>query len=57
MTPGKADRLVLTPSRTVIDANGDELVYLTVTVTDRDGNELSRDDREVKFEVTGAGRF
>lgn len=57
VTPGKADRLVLTPSRTVIDANGDELVYLTVTVTDRDGNELSLDDREVKFEVTGAGRF
>lgn len=57
VTPGKADRLVLTPSRSEIDANGDELVYLTVTVVDKDGNPLSRDDREVRFEVSGAGSF
>lgn len=57
VTPGKADRLVLTPSRTEIDANGDELVYLTVEIVDGAGNRLSRDDREVRFEVTGAGRF
>ncbi|MDE6582823.1 MAG: DUF4982 domain-containing protein [Duncaniella sp.] len=57
VTPGKAERLVLTPSRTEIDANGDELVYLTVMIEDEDGNPLSRDDREVKFEVTGAGSF
>ncbi len=57
VTPGKASRLVLTPSRTEIAANGDELVYLTVTIEDAEGNQLSRDDREVTFEVTGAGGF
>lgn len=57
VTPGKPYRLTLTPSRTEIEANGEELVYLTVEVEDAQGNPVSRDDREVKIEVTGAGSF
>ena len=56
-TAGKPDHLVLTPNRTQISADGEDLVYVTVQVADKDGNIVPTDEREVTFDVKGAGRF
>ena len=56
-TAGKAHHLVLTPNRTMVPATGEELVYITVQVADKDGNLVPTDSREVKFNVKGAGKF
>ena len=56
-TAAKPDHLVLTPNRTQISADGEDLVYVTVQVADKDGNIVPTDEREVTFDVKGAGRF
>jgi beta-galactosidase len=56
-TAGKAHHLVLTANRKSLTANGDDLVYVTVQVADKDGNICPTDDRLVKFKVDGAGQF
>ena len=56
-TAGRPYRLVVTPSRTEIAADGDELVYFTITAEDRDGNPVPTAEPMVDFTVTGAGTF
>lgn len=56
-TAGKAHRLVATPNRTEVNGNGEELVYFTITVEDKDGNPVPTDERMVAFKVDGAGAF
>lgn len=56
-TAGKPHHLVVTPGRTTASANGDDLIYFTVTVADRDGNPVPTDTRLVRFEVDGQGTF
>lgn len=56
-TAGKADHLVLTPNRKTMNGNGEDLVYVTVQVADKDGNIVPTDSREVKFSVKGDGKF
>ena len=56
-TAGKAHHLVVTPNRTQLTATGDDLLYLTVTVEDRDGNPVPTDTRTVSFRVEGTGTF
>lgn len=56
-TAGKAHHLVVTPNRDELKADGDDLVYFTVQVADKDGNIVPTDNRMVKFAVTGAGEF
>lgn len=56
-TAGKPDHLVLTPNRTSVDGNGEDLVYITVQVADKNGNIVPTDEREVKFTVKGDGTF
>ncbi len=56
-TAGKASALKLTPDRTVLDADGEDLCYVNVSVTDKDGNPVPCDDRLVKVKVSGAGSF
>lgn len=56
-TAGKPHHLVLTPSRRSLRADGDDLLYVTVQVADKDGNLVPTDDRMVKFRVDGAGSF
>ena len=56
-TAGKPHHLVLTPNRESLDANGDDLLYVTVQVADKDGNIVPTDSRLVKFKVDGAGSF
>ncbi len=56
-TAGKPHHLVLTPNRRSLEANGDDLLYVTVQVADKDGNIVPTDSRLVKFKVDGAGSF
>lgn len=56
-TAGKPHHLVVTPNRHTLSADGDDLVYFTVQVADKDGNIVPTDSRKVKFSVTGAGTF
>lgn len=56
-TAGKPYRLVATPSRAVAVADGDDLVYFTITVEDKDGNPVPTATNMVEFTVDGAGAF
>ena len=56
-TAGKPHHLVLTPNRTSLSADGEDLAYITVQVADKDGNIVPTDERAVKFNVKGAGSF
>lgn len=56
-TAGKAHHLVVTANTDTLAANGDDLVYLTIQVADKNGNICPTDSRRVKFSVSGAGAF
>ena len=56
-TAGAPHHLVLTPSRESLSADGEDLVYITVQVADKDGNIVPTDSRRVKFSAKGAGKF
>lgn len=56
-TAGKPHHLVVTPCRTELEATGEDLVYFTVQVADKDGNLIPTATNEVKFKVEGAGTF
>lgn len=56
-TTGKPHHLVLTPNRTTAEANGDELVYVTVQMADKNGNIVPTADNMVNFTVTGDGKY
>ena len=53
-TAGKAHHIVLSANRKEIAADGNDLVYVTVNVADKDGNIVPDDNRMVKFKVSGA---
>jgi len=57
VTPGKAAKLELCPEDTVIQADGKDLAYVRVILTDENGNRLTHEKREIHVNVTGAGTF
>lgn len=56
-TAGKPYALRLGCGRDSIARDGEDLAYVTVSVVDRDGNEVPYDTREVHASVSGAGEF
>jgi beta-galactosidase len=54
-TAGAPARVKLVADRTAIQADGDDLSFVTVRVEDKDGNLCPMADNLVKFDVTGAG--
>ena len=56
-TSGKASQIKLTPDRTVLKADGEDLCFVNVSLTDKDGNPVPVDSRSVKVKVSGAGSF
>lgn len=56
-TAGKPYALKLTSNRQSLKDNGEDLAYVTVRVVDKAGNIVPNDSREVKFQVTGDGKF
>ena len=47
----------LTPDREVITADGQDLSYITVDITDKDGNIVPTADDNVKFQISGNGKI
>ena len=56
-TAGKAAAIKLTPDRSILKADGEDLCYLNVSLTDKDGNPVPADSRLVQVKVSGAGSF
>ncbi len=56
-TAGKPAALKVEANRSEIAADGDELVYFTVTAVDKNGNPVPDAANMVKFTVEGAGTF
>lgn len=56
-TAGKPHRLVLEADRSVINADGKDLSFITVSVVDRNGNPCPNVNELVKFKVKGAGSY
>ena len=56
-TSGAATAIRLTPDRQTLKADGEDLCYINVSLTDKDGNPVPCDDRLVKVKVSGAGSF
>ena len=56
-TAGKASAIRLTPNRNVLKADGEDLCFINVSLTDKDGNPVPDDSRLVKVKVSGAGSF
>ncbi len=56
-TAGEGAKLLLESDRTVLKADGNDLAYVTVTLTDKDGTPVPMADDELCFEVDGAGQF
>ena len=56
-TAGKAAAIRLTPDRQTLRADGEDLCYVNVSLTDKDGNPVPVDGRLVRVKVSGAGSF
>jgi beta-galactosidase len=54
-TTGPAKKLVLTPDRRVLRADGRDLAFVTTAVADRKGATVPRRHDRVRFSVTGPG--
>lgn len=56
-TAGPAAKLMLAPDRSAIAGDGKDLVFITVTVADKDGRAVPRSMHPIRFEVSGAGEI
>ncbi|HKW29826.1 MAG TPA: beta-galactosidase GalB [Verrucomicrobiae bacterium] len=56
-TAGAPARLKLEPDRSTIDADGKDLSFVTVTVTDKRGVMAPRADNHIHFEIKGPGEI
>ena len=56
-TAGKPAKLLLEADRKTIAANGNDLSYITVSLTDKDGTLIPYATDQLTFEVTGDGQF
>ncbi|MBQ8696805.1 MAG: DUF4982 domain-containing protein [Clostridia bacterium] len=54
---GEPHSIRLTADREVISADGDDLVYITAAIVDKEGNLCPRADDRLIFSVTGAGEL
>ncbi len=56
-TAGEPAGLALEPDRNVISADGSDLSFVTVTVTDQDGLKAPRADNRIHFDLEGPGKI
>lgn len=56
-TAGRPHHLVIKSNKRTLSASGEDLVYLTIQVADKEGNIVPTDTRRVKYKVEGAGCF
>ena len=56
-TAGTASKIALVGDRQTIQNDGYDLVYVTVSITDKDGNLVPNANDLITFEVTGGGKL
>ena len=56
-TAGTPAKLLLSPDRKTISADGNDLCYITVTMTDEEGNPCPVASDQIEFQVEGEGTF
>ncbi len=56
-TAGKPNKLQLDADRTVLNADGNDLAFVTVSLIDKNGTLLPNADDDLQFTVEGAGEF
>lgn len=56
-TAGAPAKILLEPDKTVMKADQDDLCFITVTMTDKNGNVCPNADDEIEVSVSGAGRL
>ena len=56
-TTGGAARISMQPDRVNLNANGSDLSYITVKITDKDNLQVPRSGNRIKFEISGAGEI
>ncbi|KQV90349.1 beta-galactosidase [Massilia sp. Root351] len=56
-TAGKAARLALTADRSALRADGADLSFVTVAITDKQGRPVPRSSNAVRFTVSGPGEL
>ncbi|MCI8496152.1 MAG: leucine-rich repeat protein [Lachnospiraceae bacterium] len=56
-TPGAAAKLIAVSDKDSIDADGSSLSYITVDVTDANGNLKTKADNTIQFSLTGNGEI
>jgi beta-galactosidase len=54
-TAGAPSKVSLTADRSEIDADGEDLAFVTVKITDKDGNVCPKSTNLVRFEIEGEG--
>lgn len=52
-----AEKIVLTPDKQVLEAGGEDLIFLTITTVDCDGHYVANARNRVKVTVEGVGRL
>ncbi len=57
VTAGEPYRIVLKPDRTVLNADGEDLSFVTVSVVDKNGIPCPTASNRLNFKVTGAGTY
>ncbi|MCX2476802.1 DUF4982 domain-containing protein [Pedobacter sp. MC2016-05] len=57
VTAAKPYKIVLTPDRSIISADGKDLSFVTVSVVDKNGNPCPTATQQLNFEVNGNGKF
>lgn len=56
-TAGKPYKIILEPDRTNLEANGEDLAFVTVSVVDKQGNLCPTATNQLKFNVRGNGSY
>lgn len=56
-TAGKPYKIVLSPDRTTLNADGNDLCFVTVSVVDKNGYECPTATNSLDFKVSGEGSF
>lgn len=56
-TAGKPYKIVLEPDTTNLEANGEDLAFVTVSVVDKEGNPCPTATQQLNFSVTGKGTY
>jgi beta-galactosidase len=54
-TSGDAAKMILTPDRKKLSANGQDLSFITIEVTDKDGKLKSNAQNQLHFSINGPG--